>query len=80
MMKEKISHSYLAQKQWDKDDRWIPLEWSLITDSTKALLYKMPQTPKSLVERYVNYTLDHVHYFTHRHLTKTRSQKSISMA
>ena len=70
MMKEKINHSYLARNQWDKDDRWVPLEWALISDSTTTLFYKMPQPPKSLVESYVNYTLDHVYYFTHRHPQK----------
>ena len=71
IMKEKISHSHLARKQLDKDDRWIPLEWTLVMDSTTTLFYKIPKPPKSLVESNLNYTLDYIHYFNHgysRHL------------
>ena len=65
IMKEKISHSYLAEKQWDKDDKWMPLEWALVKNSTSTLFYKIPKPPKSLVESNLNYTSDHIHYFSH---------------
>ena len=63
---EKVSDSYLADKRWDKDDRWIPLEWGSVKDST-TLFYNIPQPPKSLVESHVSYALDHIYYSTHGH-------------
>ena len=73
-MKEKISHSHLARKRWDRDNRWIPLEWALVTDSTTTLFYKTPQPPKSLIESSISYTLDHIYYFTHGHPQKLDPQ------
>ena len=69
IIREKISHNYLATKQWDKDDKWIPTEWTLM-DSTTNLFYKIPEPPKSLIESCVSYTLDHIYYFTHGHPQK----------
>ena len=69
IIREKISHNFLATKQWDKDDKWIPTEWTLM-DSATTLFYKIPEPPKSLVESYVNYTLDHIYYFTQGHPQK----------
>lgn len=69
IIREKISHNYLASKQWDKDDEWTPTEWILM-DSTTHLFYKIPEPPKSLIESCVSYTLDHIYYFTHGHPQK----------
>ena len=44
---ETISHNYLADKWWDKDDRWIPLEWALVMDSTTNFLLQDTSTPRS---------------------------------
>ena len=38
-----------------------------LMDPTTALFYKIPEHPKSLVESYVDYTLDHIYYSTHGH-------------
>ena len=53
----KISTKYSATKKW---------KWNLL-DSTTTLFYNIPEPPRSLVESYVNYTLDHIYYFTHGH-------------
>ena len=73
IIREKISHNYLATKQWDWDDKWIPTEWTLM-NSTTILFYKIPEPPKSLIESHVNYTLDHIYYFTHGHPQKLDSK------
>ena len=66
IIREKISHNYLATKKWDNVDKWIPTEWTLM-DSTTALFYKIPELPQALIESYADYTLDHIYYFTHGH-------------
>ena len=68
-IREKIGRDYLATKQWEKDDKWIPTGWTLM-DSTTTLFYKIPEPSKSLIESYANYTLDHIYYFTHEHPQK----------
>lgn len=69
IVKERISHSHLADSQWDTNDKLIPTEWILV-NSTTTLFYRIPEPPKSIIESYVNYTLDHMYYFTHGHPQK----------
>ena len=64
IMREKIRLNYLAKAQWTKDDKWIPTEWTIM-DHTTALFYKIPKTPKPLVESCLDYTLEHMYYFSH---------------
>ena len=66
ILKEKINYNDLADAHWDKDNKWMLTEWILM-DSITTLFYKIPEPLKSLIESYVNYTLDHIYYFTHGH-------------